>query len=258
MKKKFSVLAIFMSTLFVLTGCSSSVPDLSDVDNDIAAQYMADALLQHDKKYDDSLEYDHSILEATPTPAPTPVPATPAPDTDTDTATAANAGSSGDAAAGTGASTTQNASQSGQDGTDVQQNLNSVSLSELLGVDGVAVKGNSYSIKSSYGTEYSVCTPKKGKKLLVAHFTIANTTKTPKKINLEKQNLQINLLVNGTNAGEPLKTIIEGDMQYLNTKLPAGKKKQGALIFEVDKGVKASSVEVQFVKENNQATVGMH
>ena len=75
MKKKLCVLTMMMAAM--LTGCTD-VPDLSNVDNSLAAQYVADALLRNDKNYDDSLDYDHSILQATPTPAPTPVP-TPAP-----------------------------------------------------------------------------------------------------------------------------------------------------------------------------------
>lgn len=75
MKKKLCVLV--MVTVAALTGCSNG-PDLSKLDNSLAAQYVADALLRNDKNYDESLDYDHSLLQATPTPAPTPVP-TPVP-----------------------------------------------------------------------------------------------------------------------------------------------------------------------------------
>ena len=56
---------------FTLTGCGS-VPDLDHVNRDMEAEYMAGALLKYDKNNDDMLDYDRSILRATPTPTPAP------------------------------------------------------------------------------------------------------------------------------------------------------------------------------------------
>lgn len=252
MRKKIGVLAIGLAV--VLTGCTK-VPDLSKVDNDIAAQYLADSLLKYDTHYEDALEYDHSLLNPTPTPEPTVAPATPTPESTDALENGTQANGNGETTEGNsanGASTSEGASVEGD-----QTVLTSVSVSDLYGLSGIEIKGSSYSVKKSYGTDYSVCIPKKGKKLLAVHFVIANDTGASKKVNLKKNKIEAGLIVNGQNLGKPLMTIVDGDLQYFNSKIGAGKKKQGVLLFEIDNSVKVSDVKVQFIKGNSEATVSV-
>ncbi|RKI30865.1 DUF4352 domain-containing protein [bacterium 1xD8-6] len=234
MKKKLCVLTMMMAAM--LTGCTD-VPDLSNVDNSLAAQYVADALLRNDKNYDDSLDYDHSILQATPTPAPTPVP-TPAP--------------SGGPDKDDGSSV-----PNGDGGSKPGDNLESVSVSDIYGISGINIKAGTYRVTSSYGSSVAVCTPKKGNKLVVVNFTVANTSKASKKVNLQKQKIQAELLSGTTRLGAPMLSIVEGDLQYFNTTLNGGRKKQGVLVFEVDKSTKLKDVKVRFVKNGKEAVVSV-
>ena len=230
MKKKLCVLTMMMAAM--LTGCTD-VPDLSNVDNSLAA----DALLRNDKNYDDSLDYDHSILQATPTPAPTPVP-TPAP--------------SGGPDKDDGSSV-----PNGDGGSKPGDNLESVSVSDIYGISGINIKAGTYRVTSSYGSSVAVCTPKKGNKLVVVNFTVANTSKASKKVNLQKQKIQAELLSGTTRLGAPMLSIVEGDLQYFNTTLNGGRKKQGVLVFEVDKSTKLKDVKVRFVKNGKEAVVSV-
>lgn len=230
MKKKLCILTLAASA--VLTGCTQ-VPDLSDVDNNVAAQYVADALLRYDKNYDDSLDYDHSVLQPTPTPVPTAAP-TPVP------SDSSNPGTTG-----------------GSQG-EVSQTLASVSLSDIYGIQGVNIKAGSYRVTSSYGSDYAVCTASTGKKLVVVNFSVSNTSKKAKKVNLTGKNMQAELRSGSEALARPLMSIVEGDLQYFNERIDAGKKKQGVLIFEVDKSVKLRDVEVRFVSGNKQAVVSVH
>lgn len=232
MKKKLCVLT--MVTAAVLTGCTD-VPDLSHVDNNLAAQYVADALLRNDKNYDDSLDYDHSILQATPTPAPTPVP-TPVP---SDDGSDSNEGSNGG-------------------GSQAGESYQSVSVSDIYGIPGIRIKASAYKVVSSYGSSYAVCTPKKGNKLVVVNFSVSNTSGSSKKVNLAKQNMQAELLSGTTSLGSPMLSIAEGDLQYFNTTLGGGKRKQGVLVFEVSKSTKLKDVKVRFVKGSKEAVVSVH
>lgn len=234
MKKKLCVLTMMMAAM--LTGCTD-VPDLSNVDNSLAAQYVADALLRNDKNYDDSLDYDHSILQATPTPAPTPVP-TPAP--------------SGGPDKDDGSSV-----PNGDGGSKLGDNLESVSVSDIYGISGINIKAGTYRVTSSYGSSVAVCTPKKGNKLVVVNFTVANTSKASKKVNLQKQKIQAELLSGTTRLGAPMLSIVEGDLQYFNATLNGGRKKQGVLVFEVDKSTKLKDVKVRFVKNGKEAVVSV-
>lgn len=245
MRKRSCVL--LMAVTLGLTGCSTSVPDLSKIDNDIAGQYVADALLQKDKNYDDSLEYDHSKLEATPTPEPTVVP-TVEPTVSPDSSQTQSSQSAGDSQ--------QGASTKGEGQT--EENTKSVSMGELFGVSGISVKATSYGVKKSYGTDYAVCTPAKGKKLLVVYFTVSNTGNTTQKVKLANKKIQYGLQVDGKTLGQPLKTIVDADLQYFNEKIAPGKQKQGVLLFEVDKGAKISQVSVEAVYKNAKASANVH
>jgi len=230
MKKKLCV--IIMVTVAVLTGCSNG-PDLSRLDNSLAAQYVADALLRNDKNYDESLDYDHSLLQATPTPAPTPVP-TPVPSD-----------------SGKGESTP------GSEGSKPSEAVESVSMSEIYGVSGVNIQAGTYRTTSSYGSDYAVCTAKKGNKLVVVNFTVTNTTKKKKQVNLTKGKMQVELLSGDESLGGPLLSIVDGDLQYFNAKMDKGQTKQGVLIFEVSKSTKVNNVKVRFSKGSKEAVVSV-
>ena len=234
MKRKLCILVFAVTVVF--TGCSYNVPDLSNVDNDLAGQYVADALLRYDKHYDEALEYDHTLLQPTPTPVPTAAP-TKAP-------------------AGSASPNGQGDSSNGGEGA--QTALKNVSLSDIYGVSGVTVKGNTYQVTSSYGTSYAVCQARKGKKLIAVNFTVSNTSKSDKKVNFQKKGVKAELLLDGESAGGPLLSIVDGDLQSFNTKISAGKRKQGVLIFEIDKSVKVGDVKVRFVNGNNESVVSVH
>lgn len=233
MRRKICIIALSVATL--LAGCGTDVPDLSRVDNNVAAQYVADALLRGDKHYDESLDYDHSILEPTPTPEPTPAP----------TAKPGEDGKSGDDAQGSG--------KGGQDGQEAPQ-VSNVSLSELYGISGVTIEQGTYEVKSSYSIAKGASViPEKGKKLAVAYFKISNDAGKAKKVSLVGKNVDMQLYLNGESAGRLLPSIVPEDLQNFNEKIGSGKKKQGVLLFEIDKSVKIDKLEVQFSRENRQA-----
>lgn len=249
MRKKLCIIA--MVSTVALTGCTS-VPDLSKVDNNLAAQYMADSLLQNDESYSGLAEYDHSVLEETPTPKPTVTPTSaPSEDTGDDGQSSSDGGSDRDE----GASVSSDTANKSNDTENAASAMQQVSVTEVFGVSGVEVKAVKYQMVKSYGSKYASCTAASGKKLVVVQFKVSNTTGSAKKVNLAKAGVQASLNVNGQSAGSALMTIVEGDLQYMNTRIAAGKKKQGVLIFEIDSSTKIESVEVHLAAEQKEATV---
>lgn len=232
MKKKYLIGIVTVASSVLLTSCAAQVPELSKYDNDKAAEYMAGEMLKYDADYAYALEYDRSILKATPTPAPTKVPvATPKPVQNPANPEGSVTGDTQEAPA-------------------VQQ----VSGADILGVPGIEIQYVSASMKSSYGKEYESIVASKGKELLILKFQIKNTGQGAQEINLFDQKLDYTLS-QGDQTKKPERTSAEGDLQYLNRKMPSGKSIQGVLMFEVDKGTKIEGSSLQITNGMKQTTI---
>ena len=234
MKKKLMVAA--MTVALAVTGCG--VTELSDENTDIIAEYMAGALLKHNKDYTDAIDYDKSVLTVTPTPVPTVKPATAKP---TATVKPQNPGS------------TQEPMDDSD--SDDSKELTKVSLSELYGKEGIKVKHTTYTTGKSYGSDYSSISAGSGKKLIVVYFNIKNKTSKNVKLNLAKKSVSYQLYKDDNAYGEPLLTIAKGDLQYFNEKIKAGRNRQGVLIFEVDSSFKVKGSVIKAVKDGKEADI---
>lgn len=233
MKKKYVICVLTMASAVLLTSCASQVPELSEIDNNKAAEYMAGEMLKNDADYAYALDYDRSILEATPTPAPTKVPvATPKPEENSvDPEGSAPGDIQGEAPA-------------------VQE----VSGAEIFGIPGIELQYTSASVQDSYGKKYESIVAPKGKELLIVKFRIKNTGQDTQKINLFNQKLNY-ILSQGDKTTAPKYTSAAGDLQYLNTKISPGKSKQGVLLFEVDKDTQIEGSSLRIINEMKQTTI---
>lgn len=234
MKKR--IIATVLTAACALTGCSTSVPDLSKLDVGKASEYMAGELLKHDSKYAYGLDYDRSILNPTPTPTPIVTPA-PAP---TETA-AVQSAEPGQVAAG----------------KDGEAEATTVPLTKLYGIPGVSVDFVSAKLKSSLGADYAYCKVGKGKKLLVLYFRIKNTGNTNAKVDLHKNKPDFYLRSEGKQVGLLQHTVANGELQYFQQKIKAGDNRQGVLVFEVDQEINLSDVSLVAVRDDKQAEIAI-
>ncbi len=233
MKKKYMISMITVASAVLLTSCASQVPELSELDNNKAAEYMAGEMLKYDEEYSYALDYDRSILDATPTPAPTPTPVvTPKPvQNSTDPEGAAPGDIQGDEPA-------------------VQE----VSGAEIFGIPGIEVQYTSSSVQKTYGKGYESIVASKGKELLIVRFRIKNTGQDAQKINLFKRKLNY-ILSQGEKTITPEHSSAVGDLQYLETTISPGKSKQGVLLFEVDKDTQIEGSSLRIINEMKQTTI---
>lgn len=223
-----------MVTTLMFTGCGSSIPNLSKLDNSKASEYMAGELMKKDDNYQYGLDYDRSLLEPTPVPtiAPTPVPSNAPADDKSGKSTSQGGGSEAPA-------------------------MQEVSVSDVYGLKGVEVKLVSSSLKDSFGEEYTILTASKGKKLMVLYFKVKNSSGKDQTVNFKTINPEYYLLQNGARVGNPQKTIADGDIQFFKGKIKSGKSKQAILVFEVDKEFSMDNVSLAISKDGKQATVAL-
>ncbi|MDE6852098.1 MAG: DUF4352 domain-containing protein [Lachnospiraceae bacterium] len=221
-----------VASAVLLTSCAAQVPELSKFDNDKAAEYMAGEMLKYDADYAYALEYDRSVLEATPTPAPTQAPVvTPKPDQSSD-----------------------NPEGSATGDTPEEPAIQEVSGADILGIPGAEIQFVSASVKSSYGSKYESIVASKGKELLILKFQIKNTGQSAQEINLFDQKLDYTLS-QGDQTKTPERTSAEGDLTYFKTKISSGKSKQGVLIFEVDQGSGIDGSSLHIINGMKQTTI---
>ncbi len=201
---------LVLAVMVMLTGCASSVPDLSRLHNSMEAEYMAGALLKYSKNYDEMLDYDRSILTATPTPEPT---KTPAPR------------SSDDA----GQSSTDNADPSVQG----DEPVNFVELDQISPKQGIRMDYVNYEQKKTYGSRDAAVSAHDGNHLLIVRFRLKNEDASDKSIDMMKAGMNFSLELDGASAGSPLQTILGNDLQYFREKIPGGKSREAVLVFEI-------------------------
>lgn len=208
---------------------------MTDKQTSEAAEYMAGLILKYDKDYTDTLVYPDATEEPEATSEPK---ASNEPEKNGDSNTGGNT--------------------EGQGNSDTEKVDSEGSFTDVLGLSGMEV-----SFKDAYVTkEYKekanssyVVYPASGKKLAIVRLTIKNTSAKDKKIYLTERGVEYKLqLSDGTTCSSEI-TVISNDLNFLNTKIKAGKKKTVLLVFNVPKSVKKVDGVLSASAEQNTATI---
>ncbi|GEM_PF-298992 len=229
-----TVLAV---SVLSLTGCAD-IKNLSEEQENEIAEYAAGVLLQNSDKYPYRLI---TKKEKEVTETPTPMPATPTP---TPTSAAAQA------------SDAPQESQPEQTAAAPEDSKKEVSLDDLYHLKGVSVLYTSYRLADKYGS--SQIRAEQGKKLLVAEFSLKNNSGAKKKVKLiDRRKITYQLNVDGTTYS-PQISLLENQLDYLETVIAKGKSQKAVLVFQVDKNAtNASSIDLSIEEGNNKTSVKM-
>lgn len=222
--KRFLLIIICLLGL-AMTGCMKDYP-LTEVQTDMVAEYMASRLLENDKNFTTSLlsynevsEIEKNRLEDYNQPEPTEIPKV----SDKDNTVDMDGSSSSDTT------------------TDTQY-----TLSEVIGEAGFNIQYTGYMLADTYPEDESSLVfsldSREGYQLLVANFEIENTTDTDKIIDLRKAGIKYQLDINVGTIYMPQLALVENNMQYINLEVKAGSKIPAILIFEVNKDVEMSDI----------------
>lgn len=217
---------LIMLTLLMLslTGCINEY-QLSEEATDVAAEYLAGALLENDKNYETELlnwEELETAAEETK-----------------------EADVSGDQNTEPTAAPDEDAQTPGED-EDTTEPEKDFTISEVIGAENFNITYNSYKLCSVYPEDetnaYFSLTPLEGNQLLVASFTAENLTKKEKKLDLRKSKVDYQLDINVGTIYKPLLTLLENNLKYIDMKIGAGKKEEVLLIFEISKDIQMDDI----------------
>ena len=220
--------AVLAVSVLSLTGCAD-IKNLSEEQENEIAEYAAGVLLQNSDKYPYRLiTKEEKEVTETPTPMPAAAQASDAPQE----------------------------SQPEQTAAAPEDSKKEVSLDDLYHLKGVSILYTSYCLADKYGS--SQIRAEQGKKLLVAEFSLKNNSGAKKKVKLiDRRKITYQLNVDGTTYS-PQISLLENQLDYLETVIAKGKSQKAVLVFQVDKNAtNASSIDLSIEEGNNKTSVKM-
>lgn len=227
--KRMRLIFILLMTLS-LTGCINSY-NYTEKETDSVAEYMAGLLLKYDSQYNRALLPMSKIKKEDVQEAAAEQEEPTIPQTD---------------------SANKPSEQKETDQAEIP--AQSYTLSEVIGVKGVELQYQSYKLADTYPEDstntYFSLLPRDGYKLLVMEFTLTNTTKKDKSLNLTNAKVQYQLEVNAEKQYKPLLTLLENDLQYINVKLQKQDTIPVLLIYELPADTKVNGINLLVSKGN--------
>ncbi len=220
--------AVLAVSVLSLTGCAD-IKNLSEEQENEIAEYAAGVLLQNSDKYPYRLIAKEE-KEVTETPTPT--------------------------SAAAQASDAPQESQPEQTAATPEDSKKEVSLDDLY-----HLKGFRFCILLivwQINTEVLQIRAEQGKKLLVAEFSLKNNSGAKKKVKLiDRRKITYQLNVDGTTYS-PQISLLENQLDYLETVIAKGKSQKAVLVFQVDKNAtNASTIDLSIEEGNSKASVKM-
>lgn len=231
MKKVKGCIPVLISAV-LLSSCVKNNIKMTDEQIDRAAEYAAGVLLKHDKNYENTLSTETIVPESTPK--------TELKDNNGNLETAKP----------------ENDKKSDTDENSQTEQLNTVTLAEVIRVKGCEINFSKFQILDNYEQENSVyIKADTGKKLAVLKFKIKNNSSSDKKVKLLKKNISYILQVDGGGEYQPELSILVNDLQFYNEKIQKGKSKEAVLIFSIPKKEVENTMKLQVTRNKQKAEV---
>ena len=226
MKKRMALLCS-VAVACMLSGCGASVPDLTDEESQIIADYAAGVLLNYDKNYAGRLmdmaevqaaEAEIAQEEKTEEQNAEEKPAEPVPEE----GTISEAGNGNDA---------QVVDRS-QETVEVQE---ASTIEEYYGIEGFSFSYAGFELVKSYPEETDENT------LLVVKFNVTNQSGAEKELNMLDYGAKFRIGVNGQQENA-LSTMLLNDMESYHNTVPAGESVELVSIVEVPESLNVETL----------------
>lgn len=237
MKRWSKIAAMLICISIFLTGCANTIPDLSEEQNAMIAEYAAGLLLKYDKNYKNALDIpmEEELM----------------PEETAQTDTAEQAGNM---------EQTEEMPEAGM-AEEMPAETVVTDIASFLGLEGISINYTGYEVTDSYVQGENVAfsldaTP--GKRLLVVNFDITNTTPEDVAVDiLNKKDIRFRLSVNGGANKKVLYTMLMNDLSVYENMLAAGTTENAVLICELPPE-EADAVEtISLYMQNGENSVTM-
>ncbi len=232
--KRIKALGLLAASMLLLTGCIDSMPDLTDEQTEMISEYSARLLLKYSSTYNYRLADDRVLAEAVLQESlmeESQEESSETLDTENNESESATDTQSAEESQEQSEMQTDESEQAGVEVLTTDE----ADIAQLLGIDGVAIKYQSFEICDAYpkdSTGFSV-TAAQGKKLLVVHFDIESATNESAECDIFNHNLSIRMNVNDKSV-KARNTLLPDDISsYIDT-IPAGEVREVVAVAEID------------------------
>ncbi|MBQ2406658.1 MAG: hypothetical protein IIW54_13975 [Lachnospiraceae bacterium] len=238
-----SMLAVSIMSSVMLTGCIDAMPDMTEEQENMVAEYAAGLLLKYSPNYDYRLVSEREIEEtiqaeneAALQKETTQIQESEMEKTEPDK--------------------TEENIQPDNDSSNEQQIVEDIDtdmfsadadIAQELGIEGLSVRYQSYEVYDTYPKENSgfSLSAANGKKLLIVYFDVENTTDEDMQVDFNEYNIKGKVKVNDERASSVLNTMLVDDMISYIGQISAGETLQ--LVFATEVSEEAAN-EIESIK----------
>ena len=234
-----TVVAVFLSVMLV--GCAD-LPNITEQQGDMIAEYAGGVLLRYSNKYDLRLvknDADEDGVEDSKSLASSGSAVTEEPE----------ASPSPEASASPDPKESEEPDKPEESSTPEPTEEPEISLDELYAVKDLhfSYKKSEYTDRYPKDSDAVEITPERGQILYVVTFGVKNTGKKAVKVNLIERQFHYELDVGGDTALPVVSLLPNGGLNYLMTTIKPGKTEEAALIYNIDrdkKGTKGNTLTI--------------
>lgn len=202
--KKGKVLGLLAMSAVLLTGCVDSMPELTDEQSEIVAEYAAGLLLKYSPNYNYKIASEEEVAAAMASREEVPE-SEQVPETD-------NAQAEDETSQSPSSSETQAAETESE--ADQVQFVTDLDFAAELGIDDLIIRYQSFELCDSYpqnNSGFSVSAAQ-DKKLLVMHFDLEGLPEEDVDCNLFDYDIKMRVTINDTASAAVLSTMIPNDL----------------------------------------------
>lgn len=236
--KRIRVLIVLILA-FSLTGCIQQYTATVEQSNAVA-DYMAGLLLESDKYFGENLIPEEELIAAIE-----------------DNQVKGNEEEKDESAVTVDANNTDEV-PGGNDNTKNNAAHNNSSVTKVIGLEGFDIKYSGYELAEVYPEDMATAgfslDARDGYQFLITFFTISNTSGKQKTFNLIKADITYHLDINAGTVYEPLLTLLENDLQYIDITLDGKESKTALLVFEISKSTAVTNVNLS-ISNNNKTNI---
>lgn len=219
MKRKIIAFIAILGSAMSMTGCQmASIPDMSEEDTELVAQYAANLILSYNENYDTGIATEAEIQKA---------------DEKRERQRRRE-----EAAKAAEAAKEAESNPESSTGAQVDTTVTNAELGAFLGLEGVTIDYQSYEICDSYphdgeNDSFFAMDAGDGKQLLVLNFNIQNNSGADQDIDILYQYPLFRIGINGGENKNALTTLLLNDLSTFKDTVIAGEARSVVLVTEI-------------------------